>query len=293
MAPRRPAEGDSRRSRLLCSRSGTRQGIFSSPRRFLEAAPRQARAKNVRTPTAGQPMRECAHSFTSSFVAQATSSANIPPMPNVALCRRSSQYRVLTSPSKLKSCVWAVRATSLGAFAKRVAFDFSSAKSFALISSEPWIYKFTIDISWAPWYPFACYLEETSHTALSTPALTLGPSISCSLFVLFLHAPSFVFNSLQPLFPKHPGWGIPDEALPLKSATYKLFRGAPVCNSVTPAPRCRVQDYTPPTTRYHFPCPLFSQSCKSLFPQALCFLIHTKHRGCVTTPNPSLQDVRS
>ena len=29
------------------------------------------------------------------------------------------------------------------------------------------------------------------------------------LFALFSALPSFVFNRLQPLFPKHPGWGVP------------------------------------------------------------------------------------
>src|SRR5580765_5429947 len=29
----------------------------------------------------------------------------------------------------------------------------------------------------------------------------------CSLFALFFQPLPFVFNSLQPLFPKHPGWG--------------------------------------------------------------------------------------
>ncbi len=52
-----------------------------------------------------------------------------------------------------------------------------------------------------------------------TLALTLDLSISCRLFPLWLRLPSFVFNSLQPLFPKcrgvasadplggHPGGG--------------------------------------------------------------------------------------
>jgi len=31
----------------------------------------------------------------------------------------------------------------------------------------------------------------------------------CRLFALFSALPSFVFNRLQPLLPKHPGWGYP------------------------------------------------------------------------------------
>jgi len=36
------------------------------------------------------------------------------------------------------------------------------------------------------------------------------------LFALFSALPSFVFNRLQPLFPKHPGWGPPPNKLPFR-----------------------------------------------------------------------------
>ncbi len=39
-----------------------------------------------------------------------------------------------------------------------------------------------------------------SHVLSSLPPL-------CRLFALFSAPPSFVFNRLRPLFPKHPGWG--------------------------------------------------------------------------------------
>src|SRR5260370_2022106 len=43
------------------------------------------------------------------------------------------------------------------------------------------------------------------------PPAKLNPSLSyfCSLFSLFFALPSFRINHLQPLFPKHPGWGYP------------------------------------------------------------------------------------
>ena len=53
-------------------------------------------------------------------------------------------------------------------------------------------------------------IEETSPAACTAPALTLALSITCSLFVLLPQLVSFVFNSLRPLFRKHPGWGYPD-----------------------------------------------------------------------------------
>ena len=31
----------------------------------------------------------------------------------------------------------------------------------------------------------------------------------CSLFALFSEVAPFVFSNLQPLFAKHPGWGVP------------------------------------------------------------------------------------
>jgi hypothetical protein len=43
-----------------------------------------------------------------------------------------------------------------------------------------------------------------SHVLSSLPPL-------CPLFALFSALPSFVFNRLQPLFPKHPGWGVPSD----------------------------------------------------------------------------------
>jgi len=58
-------------------------------------------------------------------------------------------------------------------------------------------------------YDFLCYLEETSLALPAAPALTLAFSIACSLLALFFGCLSFVFNSLQPLFPKYRGGGIP------------------------------------------------------------------------------------
>ena len=69
--------------------------------------------------------------------------------------------------------------------------------------------QFTIDIRPDPGHPLLCYFEETSHTGPIKPALTLALSICCGLLVLCRRGPPFVFNSLQPLFPKHPGVGVP------------------------------------------------------------------------------------
>src|SRR6266851_8775179 len=52
--------------------------------------------------------------------------------------------------------------------------------------------------------PVRCILD-TDHT--SRHQLSSFLSIHWSLFALFFHTPPFVFNSLQPLFRKHPGWG--------------------------------------------------------------------------------------
>jgi len=40
--------------------------------------------------------------------------------------------------------------------------------------------------------------------------LNPSPSHSCSLFALFPALPFFRINHLQPLFAKHPGWGVPN-----------------------------------------------------------------------------------
>jgi len=60
--------------------------------------------------------------------------------------------------------------------------------------------------------PFSRVISNKPLPPLRHSTLTLDPSISCSLFVLFFRLPSFVFNLLQPLFAKHPGWGVPPRA---------------------------------------------------------------------------------
>src|SRR5712664_3507877 len=53
-----------------------------------------------------------------------------------------------------------------------------------------------------------CVLSRTNLAHCSPPqAVTLAFSISCSLLLLLLQLPSFVFNRWRPLFAKHPGGG--------------------------------------------------------------------------------------
>src|SRR4029077_14546395 len=56
-------------------------------------------------------------------------------------------------------------------------------------------------------YDFVCCLKEPSLVPPAALALTLDLSIACSLLASVLDPSSFVFNRLQPLFPKHPGGG--------------------------------------------------------------------------------------
>src|SRR5260370_28620948 len=64
-----------------------------------------------------------------------------------------------------------------------------------------------------------------SLDAIPLPDYQLFPflSIHWSLFALFFHTPPFVFNSLQPLFRKHPGWGYLYKSPLLESTTSSLF----------------------------------------------------------------------
>ena len=57
------------------------------------------------------------------------------------------------------------------------------------------------------------------------PPAKLTPSLShsCSLFSLFFAHPSFRIRNLQPLFPKHPGWGYLRVSSLLESITSSLF----------------------------------------------------------------------
>ena len=77
--------------------------------------------------------------------------------------------------------------------------------------------------------------------------LSLLLLVDCSLFALSFRTPAFVFNSLQPLFAKHPGWGYPG--------------------------RYDVETFRPSDA--FFVRPLFSQPYESLFLQTLSFHIHT------------------
>src|SRR6266852_4180831 len=79
--------------------------------------------------------------------------------------------------------------------------------TFCIKTFIPRNLQFTIDKHTDLWYPCACYLESASHTSRVTPPLTLGPSISCSLFVVSKKVISFGIKQIQPLFAKHPGWG--------------------------------------------------------------------------------------
>ena len=91
--------------------------------------------------------------------------------------------------------------------------------SFVISINSSHTYKFTLDTNSGPWYGCACYLEQTALTPPAAPALTLVLSIAWSLFTFFFRLPPFVFNSLQPLFPKHPGGGCPPaRCLPVRQA---------------------------------------------------------------------------
>ena len=87
-------------------------------------------------------------------------------------------------------------------------------------SIQNWELKFTIDIRPDPRYPFACYLEQTSHTSPVTLPLTFDVSIICSLLRSSKKVKSFAIKQIQPLFPKHPGWGYPVGTLDLR--TFRL-----------------------------------------------------------------------
>ena len=60
----------------------------------------------------------------------------------------------------------------------------------------------------------------TLRTFLPPQAPTPLSTGSCSLFALSFRLRSFIFNHLQPLFPKHPGGGI--SAIALRSRRYRL-----------------------------------------------------------------------
>src|SRR5260370_14014227 len=71
-----------------------------------------------------------------------------------------------------------------------------------------------------PCYLRLFYFKQASLPPSATPALTLAPSIACSLFPIAKKVNSFGIKQIQPLFPKcrggvgipsestgHPGWG--------------------------------------------------------------------------------------
>src|SRR5712692_10017096 len=123
--------------------------------------------------------------------------------------------------------------------------------------------------------PVRCILD-----ADHTPRHQLSPflSIDCRLFVFSFCTPPFVFNSLQPLFRKHPGWGylhkssLWNQQLPASFFRPCLQDSYPVCQSCLLSASRRLRGN-------RFIAPLFSYSYESLFPQTLSFHIHTKPPG--------------
>ncbi len=81
-------------------------------------------------------------------------------------------------------------------------------------------YQFIVDKLVNPCYRRLCYFKQASLLHSADPALTLAPSIVCSLFVVAKKVNSFGIKQIQPLFAKcrggvgipnvstgHPGWG--------------------------------------------------------------------------------------
>src|SRR6266851_6730023 len=131
--------------------------------------------------------------------------------------------------------------------------------------------------------PVRCILD-----ADHTPRHQLSPflSIDCRLFVFSFCTPPFVFNSLQPLFRKHPGWGylhkssLWNQQLPASFFRPCLQDSYPGCQSCLLSASRRLRGN-------RFIAPLFSYSYESLFPQTLSFHIHTKPPGWGGPPLPS------
>jgi hypothetical protein len=87
------------------------------------------------------------------------------------------------------------------------------------------------------WYSFSGYLKQFPPADRSNPFC----SISLRPLALFLRSPSFVFNSLQPLFPKYRGYGIQDGSaghrggIPRSSRPLRQLRA--LCVSLPRLPR--------------------------------------------------------
>jgi hypothetical protein len=90
------------------------------------------------------------------------------------------------------------------------------ARIFAVISSDPCTYKFTIDKRPDLQYAFACYLEQPSPTPRATPAVTLDRSYCCKLFVLSLRKKSSPLQSSKSrLFSQNTRGGVYPHISPL------------------------------------------------------------------------------
>jgi len=123
-----------------------------------------------------------------------------------------------------------------------------------------------------------------SPTSSRRPALTLADSISSGLFALAKKANPFVIRQIQPLFPKHPGWGAPNK-LPFR-----------ISNLQTLFPR-QLQIVATGSSGFYFPSAppaavdfarrLFSYSYELPFPQALSF---HNHPNCPGVAPPSDHD---
>ena len=156
-------------------------------------------------------------------------------------------------------------------------------------------YKFTIDIRPDSWYAFACYLEQTSHTACVTPALTLAVSYYCKLFVAVTKVNSFGIKQIHTLSAKHRGWDIPPKS-PLWNQQDADSFSAPCLQTSYPTHRRRLRLESRFRSRpslfafrfsyVDFVAPLFSQPYELLFPQPLYFHNHPNCPGVSPQTHP-------
>ena len=89
---------------------------------------------------------------------------------------------------------------------------------------------------------------QTSRHAKSFVCIGLLPL--CRLLALFSAFASFVFNRLEPLFTKHPGWGLPNTPS-CDCAYFPSPRGCTLCDLCVPHSVPSVLRFLPPFTTDH------------------------------------------
>jgi len=229
---------------------------ISKLRYRLPTAP--LRHRSVPLPTTHHPLSSCLRHLrhvtpisppSSDFSRHSPLNTRLFPLPNISLPALSSTYKSLSSHHRFATLPLSAAYKSL----------FSQPLCFLIDTKPRGLSGRRLSI-----FNLCASASAPAPTRSGWPIpLIQGPAASLSSLCALFHTPSFVFKSLQPLLPKHPGWGYLNTAAPRFTSdvicatwrryplwTHSIARILPVTTRVHPFARTR--HCSLPTTHFCF-----------------------------------------